>query len=162
MDEAAPADELRHIGWRRSVLNRVQWEFLLNFTGQVGQDAVSQANREQSLLEADLSSTVLRSLSGRDADRERRVAMRTRRVVAGSLGVIRNQRQQGMRARAVAVGVGFVLLLLITPLVWEATDSLVAGEHLTDPGSQLSLWACILCPTILGAALIAGWWRQRS
>jgi hypothetical protein len=51
-------------------------------------------------------------------------------------------------------------MLLIAPLVWEATDSLIAGEHLADPGSQLSLWACILCPTILASALVAGWWRR--
>jgi hypothetical protein len=51
---------------------------------------------------------------------------------------------------------------MIAPLIWEVTDSLIAGEHLADPGSQLSLWACIVCPTLLGAALVAGWLRKRS
>jgi hypothetical protein len=62
----------------------------------------------------------------------------------------------------VALAIAVVVLLLIAPLIWEATDSLFAGEHLADPGSQLSLWACIVCPTLLGAALIAGWWKNRS
>ena len=43
-----------------------------------------------------------------------------------------------------------------------ATDSLIAGEHLGDPGSELSLLACMVCTTLLGAALVAGWWRKRS
>jgi hypothetical protein len=79
-----------------------------------------------------------------------------------SLGVQREQRQGGSRSRAVALAIALVVLVMIAPLIWEATDSLIAGEHLADPGSQLSIWACIVCPTILGAALIAGWWRKRS
>jgi hypothetical protein len=51
---------------------------------------------------------------------------------------------------------------LIAPLLWEATDSWIAGEHLGDPGSELSLWACIVCPTLLAAALVVGWMKHRS
>jgi hypothetical protein len=108
------------------------------------------------------SADLLSALSGLDGDRERRVSFRTRRVVLGSLGVLKEQRQSGSRRRGVALAIAFVVLLLIAPLIWEATDSLFAGEHLADPGSQLSLWACIMCPTLLGAALIAGWWKNRS
>jgi hypothetical protein len=58
--------------------------------------------------------------------------------------------------------VTLIVLLLIAPLLWEAVDSLIAGEHLADPGSQLSLLACIVCPTILAAVLVAGWMKRRS
>lgn len=109
-----------------------------------------------------LHSELISALSGRDANRERTTANRTRRVVMSSLGVQREQRQGGSRSRAVALAIALVVLVMIAPLIWEATDSLIAGEHLADPGSQLSIWACIVCPTILGAALIAGWWRKRS
>lgn len=119
------------------------------------------ASGEGSGSAADLRSELLSALTGRDADRERAVAHRTRRVVLGSHGVLQEQRQDKSRARSVALAVTLVVLLLIAPLLWEVTDSLIAGEHLGDPRNQWSLWACILCPTLLGAALIAGWWRRR-
>jgi hypothetical protein len=110
---------------------------------------------------SDVSASLLAALSGRDANRDRAVAFRTRRVVMGSLGVLKEHRQDKSRARAVALAVTLILLLLIAPLLWEATDSLIAGEHLGDAGNQWSLWACLVCPTLLGAALVAGWWRKR-
>ena len=110
----------------------------------------------------DLNSDLLAGLTGKDANRDREVAQRTRRVVLSSHGVLQEQKQDKSRARAVALGIAVLFLLLIAPLVWEATDSLIAGEHLGDPGSQLSIWACIVCSTLLGAALIAGWLRHRS
>ena len=113
-------------------------------------------------LDGDVSASLLEALSGRDANRDRAVAFRTRRVVMGSLGVLKEQKQDKSRARAVALAVTLVLLLLIAPLLWEATDSMIAGEHLGDAGNQWSLWAVLVCPTLLGAALVAGWWRKRS
>lgn len=108
------------------------------------------------------NSDLLSALSGREANRERAVAHRTRRVVMGSLGVMREQKQDRSRTRSLALAGAVVILLLIAPLLWELTDSLIAGEHLGDPGSQISMWACIVCPTLLAAALVAGWWKHRS
>lgn len=108
------------------------------------------------------SPDLLNALAGKDASRDQAVAHRTRRVVLGSLGVLKDQKQTGSRARSLALAITVIVFALIAPLVWEATDSLIAGEHLADPGSQLSLWACFLCPTLLAAALVAGWWKHRS
>lgn len=108
------------------------------------------------------SGDLLCALTGKDAERDRAVAQRTRRVVLGSLGVIQEQKANKSRARALALAFALVLLLLIAPLLWEATDSLIAGEHFGDPGSQWSLWAAIACPTLLGAMVVAGWWRKRG
>jgi hypothetical protein len=108
------------------------------------------------------SSDLLSALTGLEANRERAVAHRTRRVVLSSLGMMREQKQDRSRTRGVALAGTLIILLLIAPLLWEVTDSLIAGEHLGDPGSELSLWACIVCPTLLAAALVAGWWRHRS
>jgi hypothetical protein len=105
---------------------------------------------------------LLSALAGQDANRERSVAFRTRRVVMSSHGVIQERKQDKSRARGVALAVTIVVLLLIAPLLWEATDSLIAGEHLGDPRTQWSLWACIVCPVLLGAALVVGWWKNRS
>jgi hypothetical protein len=120
--------------------------------------SVDTAAEHRSALRQDM----LVALSGMDANRERAVAMRTRRAVLGSMGVLKEHKKDRTRARSVALAMTLIVLTLIAPLVWEATDSLIAGEHLADAGSQLSLWACILCPTILGAALVAGWWKHRS
>ncbi len=105
---------------------------------------------------------LLNALAGRDADRDRMVAQRTRRVVLGSLGVIKGQQEEKSRARGVALAFTILLLLLVGPLLWEATDSLIAGEHFGDPGNLWSLWAVIACPTLLGAVMVAGWWRKRG
>jgi hypothetical protein len=110
----------------------------------------------------DANSELLSALTGRDANRDRDVSLRTRRVIMSSLGVLQERKEDKRRLRSVALAVTFLILLLIAPLLWEATDSLIAGEHLGDPGNQLSLWACIVCTTMLGAALVAGWWRKRS
>jgi len=109
-----------------------------------------------------IGSELLAALTGRDANGDRAIAHRTRRVVLSSQGVLQEQKHDKSRARSVALAVTLLILLLIAPLLWEVTDSLIAGEHLGDPGSQLSLWACIVCPTLLGAAVVAGWWRRRS
>jgi hypothetical protein len=79
-----------------------------------------------------------------------------------SAGVLQEEKQDRSRARATALAITLVVLLLIAPMMWEAADSLVGGERLGDPGNQLALWACLVCPTLLGAALVAGWWRRRS
>lgn len=105
---------------------------------------------------------LLSALAGKEADRDRLVTQRTRRVVLGSLGVIKEQKANKSRARSTALAFTILLLLLIAPLLWEATDSLIAGEHFGDPGNLWSLWAVIACPTLLGAVMVAGWWRKRG
>jgi hypothetical protein len=90
------------------------------------------------------------------------VANRTRRVVLSSRGVLQEQKQGGKRRRAFAIAATILILLVIAPLVWQVSDNLIAGEHLGDVTSQFALWACILCPTILAAALVAGWWKSRE
>ena len=129
---------------------------------QAGKAPIEPMTSDASGKPADSPSDLISALSGREANRERAVAHRTRRVVLSSLGLMKEQRQDRSRARGVALAVTLVVLLLIAPLLWEATDSWIAGEHLGDPGSELSLWACIVCPTLLAAALVVGWMKHRS
>jgi len=130
----------------------------------VGLNAAPQAERvrRDEMGSGNDARELLNALAGKEADRDRAVTQRTRRVVLGSLGVVREQRANKSRARAVALAVTILVLLLIAPLVWEVTDSFIAGEHLGDPGNQWSLLAIIVCPTLLGAVMIAGWWRKRG
>lgn len=96
-----------------------------------------------------------------DADRDRKVAQDTRRVVMASLGVIKEQSAGSRRTRSIALAATLVVLLVLGPLVWHAVDNLISGEHLGDLTSQFSLWVLILCSAMLAAALVAGWLRKR-
>ena len=110
---------------------------------------------------AEPSHELLSALAGRDASRDAETGYRTRRVVLGSLGVLRERRENLSRARGLALAAALIVPMLIAPLVWEATDSFIAGEHLGDPGSQISMWATVFCCTLLGAVLVAGWLKRR-
>jgi hypothetical protein len=101
------------------------------------------------------------ALAGNQAGRDRSVAYRTCRVVNASLGLMQEQKAGRKRTRAVALAAILLLVLLLGPLVWWAVDSLIGGEHWGDATSQIAIWVAILCPALVGAALVAGWMRQR-
>jgi len=126
-------------------------------SGQPGAESTNPAGSSN-----EPASDLLASLAGMDAGREVAVGHRTRRVVLSSLGVLREQKESRKRVRGVALAAAIFVPLLIAPLVWEATDSFIAGEHLGDPGSQLSLWATVFCCTLLAAVLVAGWLKRRA
>ena len=130
--------------------------------GNSAGDSKNGERREAEGKPSGFSADLLSALSGLEANRERAVAHQTRRVVSSSLGVIKERNQDKSRTRALAIALAFVSVVLITPLLWEAVDSLIAGEHLGDPGNQLALWACIVCPALIAAAVVAGWWRKQS
>ena len=105
---------------------------------------------------------LLSALSGHQAGRDRAVAESTRRVVMASLGVIQDQRAGRRRTRSLALAALLLALLAFGPLAWRVADDLIGGEHISDIATQTSLWACILCPAILAAFLIAGWSRSKE
>jgi hypothetical protein len=111
---------------------------------------------------ADRNRDVKPSIAAEQADRDRKVAYGTRRVVMASLGVLREQKAGRKRIRAVALASILVFLLVLGPLMWWAAENLIAAEHLGDLACQLSLWVCILCPALLAVAVMAGWLRHRS
>src|SRR5579884_3294354 len=95
------------------------------------------------------------------ADRDREVASRTRKVVMASAGVLQQQKASRNRNRAVALAVILLVLLSLGPLIWMVVDFLSSGARLGDVTTQCSLWACILCPALLAAALV-GWYRHSN
>jgi hypothetical protein len=134
----------------------------LNAARKAGDSPHGQGPDQPPMQSVEPSPDLLSALAGREANREVAVGHRTRRVVLSSLGVLREQKKNRSRARGLALAAAIVVPLLIAPLVWEATDSFIAGEHLGDPGSQLSLWAAVFCCTLLAAVLGAGWWKNRA
>jgi hypothetical protein len=105
---------------------------------------------------------LLAALAGRQAARERAVAENTRRVVMTSLGVMQDQKAGRKRSRSLVLASLLLVLIALVPFIWRVTDDLIGGELLSDMATQLSLWACILCPAVLAAVLVAGWSRGRS
>lgn len=95
------------------------------------------------------------------ADRDRAVAGKARKVVLASSGVLQQQKASRSRNRAVALAAILLVLMSLGPLIWIVVDSFSSGAHLGDLVTQCSLWACILCPALLAAALV-GWLRRSS
>jgi hypothetical protein len=105
---------------------------------------------------------LLAALTGKQAGRDRAVAEKTRRVVLASHGVIQDQKAGRRRTRSVVLASLVLALLGFGPLAWRVTDDLIGGEHISDIATQTSVWACILCPAILAAILVAGWSRNKE
>jgi len=105
---------------------------------------------------------LLAALSGKQADRERAVAEKARRVVMASVGVMRDEKTERRRNRSLALASFLLVLLALGPFVWRIADDIIGGEHIGDIATQASLWVCVLCPVVLAAVLVAGWSRLKS
>jgi hypothetical protein len=103
-----------------------------------------------------------RALSGKEADRERAVAHRTRRVVATSLGVIKEQKADHKRNRAVALAATLLVFFIVGPPVWWVADTLIEEERLTSMVSEIAVWSFFMSTALLASALLAGWMRRKS
>jgi hypothetical protein len=128
------------------------------WTGEAAGSAVASVRTDENPTNSDL----LGALTGRQAGRERAVAEKTRRVVMASLGVMEDQKAGRKRSRSLVLATFLLIVIALGPFVWRVTDDLIGGERLSDVATQFSLWACILCPAVLAAVVIAGWSRIKS
>jgi len=124
--------------------------------------AGDQAGNPLAGARTDPDNDMLAALAGKQAGRERAVAEKTRRVVMASLGVMEDQKAGRKRSRSLVLASLLLVLIALVPFIWRVTDDLIGGENLSDMATQLSLWACILCPAVLAAVLVAGSSRSKS
>jgi len=107
-------------------------------------------------------SEVVADLGDGQANRERDVAYRTRRVVSASIGVMREQKAGRKRNRAVALAATLLVFFVVGPPVWWIADTLIEEERLTSLASEISVWGIFLSTALLASALLAGWLSRKS
>lgn len=106
------------------------------------------------------NSDLLAALAGKQANRDCRIALHTRRVVSASCGLMREQKAGRERVRCVALAATLMIFLALGPLVWWAAETLITAQQL-DLAGQISVWVSCLAAALLVSAVVAGWSRHK-
>jgi uncharacterized membrane protein len=110
--------------------------------------------REDSMMtpEADL----ICSLAGTNASSELRLAYKTRRLVYCTISNISQRKIRSKRSLALAMAAVLAILVVLSPVIWNAVDHLIGEEHFGDIQTQMSLLLLFVVPALLAALLLLG------
>jgi len=104
---------------------------------------------------------LLDALSGKQIGRESALAFRTRRVVMASQGLMQKQKTERRRVYCVVLAAVLVIFILLGPLAWWATYTLLDEGGPTDLVAEFNLQIFFLCVALLASALLAGWLQDK-
>lgn len=111
---------------------------------------------------APVDSQIQRSRAIADADRDRAVAHKTRRVVLASLGILNDLKAGHKRNRAVAVAAILVLFSVMALPLWFLFYSMFADDNTAGVAWEIAVSGFFLCCGLVGSALLVGWLRARA
>lgn len=103
---------------------------------------------------------VVDALTGRNAEGERAVALRTRRAVYHAVMDQRNERDQSRRNLLLALLLTGALTLALAPALWVGMDDLLGGETLLDLPGMLVALGMTLFAAVAAVLFLLGGERQ--
>jgi protein-S-isoprenylcysteine O-methyltransferase Ste14 len=109
---------------------------------------------------SDSSEDLLNALTGRDADAQRPVVLRTRRAIRIADEIRREQGQRGRRHVGITLFILGAIFVLLAPAIWGSIDDFIGGEHFGDLPAQVMLLSTFLMLAVVGA--LAAVWRGRA
>ncbi|HTZ59084.1 MAG TPA: hypothetical protein VMB49_13340 [Acidobacteriaceae bacterium] len=89
------------------------------------------------------------------------IAQKTRRAVRDQVISTQEQRNRKLRTMGFALSGFLCLLILLGPAIWNGVEDLMAGDHILDFHTIVSMLILMLFPAML-AALIAAMWKGKK
>lgn len=89
------------------------------------------------------------------------VVLRTRRNVMEAANAIQAERVRRRRQVGIALFVLATLVILVTPVLWNAANDLTSGEHFFDLPVMVVTLSLVLLSAIF-AVLLVGWRTRRA
>lgn len=106
--------------------------------------------------------SVLRAVTGRDANAQLPMVTRTRRAIRIANESRREEGERGRHHIGVTLFVFGAIFLVLAPAMWGSLDDLFGGEHFGDLPTQVMLLCTFLMLAVVGALAVALWRNQAN
>ena len=99
-------------------------------------------------------SQMVEMLAGMNASADLAVVQRTRRAVMQAAAELSEQKRRNRRNSAIAVVSIAVLIMVLTPAIWNTIDDFLNGGDFFEAHSMVTMLIFILFSAVLGALLV--------